>query len=227
MPIPIEEITQALRGNEVGSTTYSAADGLMVVEGTAYRVIPKNTYTLPTHEEHARLVFPGNDMEIYVRASGVGPALTLRKQGSGNALIELYPDWGNGVVTVTSGALVLHQCPQNLFYGQVKTGSPGTGQYMFADGFIEHSSILNKDNVVPLETSNLLEIEPKEYDLAGKPTCGLVVEEVETKIPRAIHTTTDKDGKPHKGIALGAMISHILLWLRNFDARLKKIEGVK
>lgn len=227
MPIPIENIEQAIQGHEVVSSTYGAADGLLTTEGADYRKIPKDTYELLNHITHQAVKIAKRDAyDIrldHMTSVGDSGYIGFDKALSGGRVEFMALAGGGGRVEIESDwDITLRFTNRVTLYGSLRTFPQGSNYYLYADGFVEWSEAALKENIRPLGTSHLLDVEPKLFEEKGVTRSGLVVEDVAPKIPEAVI-----DDHGHKGISWGAIISHILYVLRDFNARLKALEGVK
>jgi hypothetical protein len=199
MPFPIEDVTEAIEENEIptGSGAFTQ-DGFLVRKGGLF-------YILPHSGAGVRLLGDGGSNRLYMDT---------------NALNSLRSSPLVGRVFLR-GSDDPHF--QLVNFGQLSIGPEGGNRFMYADGFVEYSSLTLKEEIEDLDSEEALGIIPKKYKVRGKTSFGLLLEDVEARIPEAVNSFSDPEtGKVSKGWNVSSMFAHILSIVRRFRKRLNR-----
>ena len=139
---------------------------------------------------------------------------------------------GNSTISVdTDPILIKADSPAKdlrvkLGGNSIKTSPSGTGQQVYADGFVEWSMAANKENIEPIPDAEsvFVSVTAKQYTIAGAQRFGFVVEDLPSKLT---HSSIDENNKIERGVSIGGMLAYLWEFVGKLAARVAALEAKK
>jgi hypothetical protein len=219
---------QAVNSDKLGKTwlTASSGTGITLASGNVAVAQPSASTKSEISHDHAGTYSDVGHTHSYLPLTG--GTLSGRLITTHNA--EEPPFWNNaGVLIESAGA----SSDPTLGFHDVNAAQAGTlhfavGRFYFsgsvtASDFVATSDRRLKDDIEPLETNRVLELNTYTYTMEGNPNIGVIADEVKKVAPELVSVIDDEG---HEGVKYNGLVAMLIDVVKQQEERIYALEAI-